>query len=573
MRRSHTFFTCLAAGFLAGSAIAQNTSGTFWGTETAEAQQLSQQYAGKVGTQGQAAQAMVAACHDRSVAIGLDILRKGGSAADAFIAITFADYVQTPGASSPAGPLGVLIYDAGTHKLDSLTAPLKTVQDAAAQYHVGDTAVGRQVLVPGAVAGLEALHGKYGRLPWRDLVMPAVGLARDGFTVDYMYAAILSGFQATVKHSGYGRATYFHSDGTPLTHGDTLKLPALADTLQDVADQGADYMYKGAWAHDFVAAVKEEGGGASLDDLSVYRPEWTTPLRTIYRGHDIYALNGHNSGGERLLLALETLGHADVQKLGHYAQSADGLETMIRISRAVNTVTPLAAQTFYDDPAAGQALLDGPQSDGLWQDVTARIDRTPLPPEGSHSYSVVVADSDGNVVSGTHTIESLPFGTGIFVGGVPLNNTATLHPAIDGQAYTTPPGSYIIEPLSASMAFRDGQFELAASTFSASLWPADFELTVSRLDFGWSPEQIALTPRFGGYGLDLIKMTADLSVTQIDKRFSAATVAEMKARGLALTQAGYIDTGMLVMIVRDPATGVLTGFTPEQLLEGRAAGY
>ncbi len=563
----------LVTAATAWNAGAQAAPGTFWGNETAEAQALTAQYAAKTGTEGHAQHAMIAGCHDRSVAIGLDILRRGGSAADAFIAVTFADYVQTPGASSLGGPMGALVFDRKTGQLDSLTAPLKTVKDPNGQYAAGDPALGKQVLVPGAVAGLEALHTRYGKLPWRDLVMPAVALARDGFTVDYMYAGILSAYAGTVKRSDYGRATYFHADGSPLVHGDVLKLPALADTLQGIADHGAAWMSDGKWAGDAVAAVRAEGGAMTAADLRDYRPEWAEPLHIRYRDSDVYALNGHNSGGERLLLALETLGHTDIRKLGHYSESLDGLETMIRVSRSVNLVAPLASQAFYDDPANGQKLLDGPQANDLWRDVAAKVDRTPLPPEGSHSYAVVVIDDQGNAVAGTHTIESLPFGSGIFADGVPLNNTAILHPSLPGQPYTTPPNSYIIEPLSASMVFRDRQLVLADSTFSASLWPADFELTVSAVDFGWNPERIALTPRFGGYAIDLVKLTADLSTTALDKRFSAHVVDAMAARGLTLSQKGYIDTGMLVQVSRDPATGALSGFTPEQLPDGEAAGY
>jgi len=138
---------------------------------------------------------------------------------------------------------------------------------------------------------------------------------------------------------------------------------------------------------------------------------------------------------------------------------------------------------------------------------------------------------------------------------------------------STPPGADLIEPLSAVLAFEQGRLVLASSTFSASLWPADLELVSSILDFDWSPERVALTPRFGGPNVDLVKLTADISTTMLDKRYSPELVSRMKARGLSFTQAGYIDTGMLVMIKQDRKTRELSGFTPEQLPEGRAGGY
>jgi gamma-glutamyltranspeptidase/glutathione hydrolase len=545
----------------------------YWGTETLEAQQLESQYAAKKGTMGQAPRAMIAACHNRSVNIGLAVLAGGGNAVDAFVALTFADYVQAPGTSSIGGPLGVLMYSTAEQKVVSLVAPLKTVTSPTGQWRVGETALGKQVLVPGAVAGLEALQRKHGKLPWRELVMPAAKLARDGFVVDYLYAAIVSNYASTLKPSAYARATYFQADGAPIQVGATIKLPVLAETLEAIAEQGSAYLQQGAWAKEAVAVVRAAGGELSPDDLADYQPEWTKSLRIAYRGQEVYGLGGHNSGGVRLLLGLEVLAHTDIKMLGHYSESLDGLETMIRISRAVNTAASLGSQRFYDDPQASQALLNSSRAEVLWQDVVNKTDRTPQAAAGSHSYSVVVVDVDGNAVAGTHTIESLPFGSGLFVGGVPLNNTGILHPFKAGEAYSTPPGSYIIEPLSVTLAFKDKQLVLASSTFSASLWPADFELVSSALDFDWSPERIALTPRFGGYAIDLGKLTADLSTTQLDKRYSRRVVDELKSRGLIVSQAGYIDTGMLVVVRRDPKTGALTGFTPEQIPDGKAAGH
>jgi hypothetical protein len=123
------------------------------------------------------------------------------------------------------------------------------------------------------------------------------------------------------------------------------------------------------------------------------------------------------------------------------------------------------------------------------------------------------------------------------------------------------------------MVFRGRELVLADSTFSVSLYPADFELTVSALDFGWNPERIALTPRFGSYSVDLSKLTMDLATTALDKRFGVEALEGLRKRGLKPSQDGYVDTGMMVLIERDPATGMLSGFTPEQLPDGKAAGY
>ena len=574
---SHLVAGLIAAGAVSCSPVRAAESlrpNTFWGGETAEAAALEARDLAKRGTMGAASHAMVAACHDRSIEIGLEILKRGGSAADAFIAVTFADYVQTPGASSLGGPMGALVYDARTGQVASLGAPLKTVASVSGQWTTGETAIGKQVLVPGAVAGLEALHKRHGRLPWADLVRPAARMAREGFVVTPLYTAITAAYGAGLRASDYGRATYFHPDGASYRTGETLKLPAMADTLDGIALHGAAYVQTGPWAEAAVTAVRAHGGEMTAADLAGYRAEWTEPLKITYRGHVVYGVSGHDSGGARLLLALKALEHADIVALGHPSQSLDGLEAMIRISRAVSAEPALNSHAFFEDSAQPAALLAGARAGEIWTDVQAKINRAPLPAPGSHSYAVAVVDAEGNAVAGTHTIESLPFGTnGIFVGGVPLNNTGVLHPYAADSAYATPPGSYLIEPLSAVLAFEGDKLVLAASTFSASLWPGDFQMVSSILDFGWDPERVALTPRFGGYGLDLVKMNVDLSVNVIDKRYTSEVVEAMRRRGVNLTQAGYVDTGMLVMIKRDPKTGRMLGFTPEALPEGRAAGY
>jgi gamma-glutamyltranspeptidase/glutathione hydrolase len=545
----------------------------FWGTETVEAKQQEAQHQAKKGTEGHAAHAMVAACHNRSVEIGLAVLQQGGNAVDAFVAVTFADYVQSPGASSIGGPLGALVYSAADQQVWSVMAPLKTVASPTGQWRAGETSLGKQVLVPGAVAGLEEMHEKYGKLAWRDVVGPAAALARDGFPVDMLYATIVNNYAATVKRSAYGRSTYFHDDGTPLKVGETVTLPVLAETLDEIADEGAGYLQQGAWADECVKTVREAGGEMTAADLANYRVESTEAVHAKYRDDDVYGLGGHDSGGLRLLLALEVLAHADIKSLGHHSESLDGLETMIRVSRAVNSVAAIGERETYDNVRKSQAVLDGSTDEALWQDVTNKVDRTPGVADGSHSYSVVIVDGDGNAVAGTHTIESLPFGSGLFVGGVPLNNTGVLHPYVEGAAGSVPADSYLIEPLSATLAFRNGRLVLASSTFSASLWPADFQVVSSALDFGWNPERIALTPRFGTYAVDLAKLTDDPSMTQLDKRYGKAVVEAIERRGLKLTQAGYIDTGMVIVVERDPQTGAWSGMTPEQLPDGKAKGF
>jgi gamma-glutamyltranspeptidase/glutathione hydrolase len=566
--------SAILCGFITlAASLTCSAADGYWGTETTEARDLTVQYAAKRGTMGTAPHAMVAACHKRSVDIGLAILKQGGSAADAFIAATFADYVQAPGTSSLGGPVGMLAYDSRSGKVDSLTAPMRTVGDPDGQWATGEHALGKQVLIPGSVAGLALLHRRHGKLAWAKLIAPARALAADGFDLDPLYAAILSNYKSVAAHGEYGRATFFHADGTPLGIGEHLKLPRVAQTLDAIAKDGADYFYRGEWAAHAVREINAEGGKFTAVDLGDYRASARSALQTTYRGQRIFALNTPNSGGLRLLLALRTLENTDVAKAGHYSESLSGLELMLRTVSAVNAEPQLYSHDFMSTESSVRSLLDGQRATQLWQTVKAATNVESIAPHGSHSYSVVVVDAAGNTVAGTHTIESLPFGSGIFVDGVPLNNAGIFHSWQVDSPYSTPPGNDVVEPLSAVIAFRGKQMVLATATFSNGLWPADLQTVVSALDFGWTPERIALTPRFGGYSVDLSTMVADPTTTSIDKRFNPDVVTKLAARGIKLSQQGYIDTGMIVVVARNPHSGLLTGFTPEQLPEGKAAGY
>src|SRR5947209_5207843 len=185
---------------------------------------------------------------------GERILQEGGNAFDAFIATTFAEYVVTPGGTSLAGTLGALIFHAPSRTVEYLDGDYNRVRHPSGSWSTSDGFVnlvldrsGKAVLVPGAVAGLELLSKKYGRVEFARVLAPAIDLAQNGFKVDEFYAAVVSIRADVLRKSPYGKRTFFVSD-QPIRKGDTLKQPEVAEFLRNVVRSGAPYMYTGPWA-------------------------------------------------------------------------------------------------------------------------------------------------------------------------------------------------------------------------------------------------------------------------------------------------------------------------------------
>jgi len=217
---------------------------------------------------------------------GKRILAEGGNAFDAFVAATLVEYVVAPGVTSLAGPLNALVYHQETDEKLYLDAELNHVADPDGIWSEGEPD-GKGVMVPGALHGLESIHQRFGKLPWSRLVQPAIALARDGFPIDPIYSATIDYRAETLKSTPYGTKTFFRN-GKSLQAGDQLVQPELAVFLEEVAQRGADAMYRGAWGERCVESVRMRGGRMDMQDLHNYRSQWLTPRRIRYRDCDVY---------------------------------------------------------------------------------------------------------------------------------------------------------------------------------------------------------------------------------------------------------------------------------------------
>ena len=480
--------------------------------------------------------AVIASYNREAREAGKRILEEGGNAFDAFVAATLVEYVVAPGVTSLAGPLNALVYHQETDEKLYLDAELNHVADPEGMWSEGEPD-GKGVMVPGALHGLESIHQRFGKLPWSRLVEPAIALARDGFPIDPIYSATIDYRAKTLKSTPYGTKTFF-KNGRSLQAGDQLVQPELAVFLDEVAQRGADAMYRGAWGERYVESVRMRGGRMDMQDLHNYRSQWLTPRRIRYRDCDVYGAAGRSYGGAWSLLALKTLEQFDMTRGPHFSESADRLEVMVRIAKTMWNEAWLYETENLDDVAKVNLQLDSTYAATVWDRVRQELPAQPPQRRGNHSYHIIVVDQQGNAITGTNTINSLPWGDGVFVDGVPLTNT------LSQVGNKTRPGERRLTPMSSHLVFRDGRLRIVSGTFNSSLLEAGFQILVNAIDFQLPAKHSATLPRFGTFSFDDEKPESSSGKMWLDPAISKGIVDQLGKRGLEFEQqSSFIDTG------------------------------
>ena len=398
-----------------------------------------------------APQTMVAAAHPLAVEAGLEVLRRGGSAVDAAIAVQMVLGVVEPHASGIGGGGFLLHYDGTTRAIAVYdgreTAPAGATptmfldRDGKSLGYSEAVASGISVGVPGALAMLELAHREHGKLTWRELFEPAIAVARDGFAMPPRLTTWLRRIPGLSEEPGI-RALYFNVDGSPRKQGERIFNPGLAETMRLIADQGADVFYRGAIAAEMVERVRGHArpGTLSLADLAGYRPIRREALCAPYRVWVVCGMPPPSSGGIATLQVLALLEPFELWR------------DMPNDMRAVHLIAEASGLAFADrdryvaDPAFVKVPVEGLLSPAYLAErrKLMSLDRgmgevgPGVPPgyveRGTSHMSIV--DRWGNAVAFTTTIEA-PFGAQIMVRGFLLNNELTDFsslPEVDGRA-------------------------------------------------------------------------------------------------------------------------------------------
>lgn len=373
--------------------------------------------------------AMVSSASPFATEAGLAVLRRGGNAIDAAVAVAMTLAVTYPTAGNLGGGGFMVAHLNGTNiALDFReVAPKRASRDMYldANGKLTDRSVNGALAagVPGSVAGLFEAHRKYGSLPWRDLLQPAIALADSGFAVDSAFAEDGEGTAKRLSLDSTSTALFL-KDGKALNVGSRWRAPGLAATLKRIADRGRDGFYKGETASLIEAAMKAGGGIITAQDLAMYQPVWRTPIEFDYRGHHIVSMPPVSSGGLTLGLILGIVEGVDLTTLGwRTPQSIHMLAESERRAFARRNgllgdpalvKIPVASFLNKDTAAALRAEIEAKKVASVAGAAT---------PDKRHTTHFSVVDAKGNAVALTTTIND-SYGSGFTVPGAQflLNN-------------------------------------------------------------------------------------------------------------------------------------------------------
>ena len=465
---------------------------------------------------------MVASQNRWSSAVGAEILAAGGNAVDAAVATGFSLAVTLPRAGNIGGGGFMLVHDAESGADIAIDfremAPVRATRDMYLDEN-GDVDPSRSKFghlaagVPGTVAGLWHAHQKYGKLPWADVVAPAVRQARDGIPVSYDLARILTTNQhrycANEATCGY----FYKPDGVPYEPNEVLVQSDLAKTLQLIADKGADAFYRGEVADMIIAEMERGGGLIDAESLAAYEAVEREVVRGTYRGYDIVSMPPPSSGGVHIVQMLNILENFPVAEMG--AGSADSIHLLAEAMRLAyaDRSQHLADPDQYDVPVTW--LTSKSYAEGLAATIDmgkAKRSRDVAPgvepnPEGIDTTHYSVIDSDGNAALVNYTI-NFSFGSGVSVPGAGflLNNEMDDFVAkpgvpnafglIGGEANAIAGRKRPLSSMSPLMIFDDGELVLATGSPGGSLIITSvLQLIVNVIDHGMNLAEATIAPR------------------------------------------------------------------------------
>ncbi|MGI9296844.1 MAG: gamma-glutamyltransferase [Gammaproteobacteria bacterium] len=401
-----------------------------------------------VAASARAEKMMIAAANPHAAAAGLEILKRGGSAADAAIAAQMVLNVVEPQSSGIGGGAFMLYWHAADESLHTFdgreTAPAAADENLFApggeKMKWRDAVVGgRAVGAPGLLAMLETAHRKHGRLPWAELFAPAIQIAENGFAVSPRLSESIANESEKGGLGRYAAARkyFFTAEGKPLPPGTILKNPELADTFRKIAAGGARAFYEGEIARAIVAAVRgaaDNPGALSESDLQNYRAKTRPPVCLPYRKYKVCGMGPPTSGGLTVLQILKILENFDLSEIPPMSAAAAHLFSQAARLAYADRAMHIADSDFHPVPVArlldseylkSRARLISPARDmgkaapGFANDSAAGV--SPAQPSTTH---LSVADKYGNVLSMTSSIENA-FGSTLMARGFLLNNQLT----------------------------------------------------------------------------------------------------------------------------------------------------
>ncbi|WP_204602123.1 gamma-glutamyltransferase [Paremcibacter congregatus] len=532
---------------------------------------------------------MVASQERMATEVGVEIMRQGGNAVDAAVAVGFALAVTLPQAGNLAGGGFMMVHLAEENKTIAIdyrelaprAAHKDVYLDAAGQVDQDRLRFSHQSAgVPGTVAGMVHALEKYGTMELRQVIAPAIRLAEQGFDMPYWLEISLGSRQERLQKDPAAGAAFFHENGRVYAMGERFRQPDLAWSLKQIRDHGRDGFYKGAIADKIVANMEKNNGLITRVDLANYKVVERTPIRGTYKGYEIATMPPPSSGGIHLVQMLNMLEGDNLKGLGH--NSAASLHLLIESMRQAyaDRSKYLGDPDFFDVPMA--ELTDKAYAQKLRAMIPADRARTSAEvapalgpkyesPDTTH-YSVM--DSAGNVVSNTYTL-NYSYGSGIMVPGAGflLNNEMDDFSAkpgvpngfglVGGKANAVEAGKRPLSSMTPTIVFKDGKALLATgSPGGSTIITVVFQTILNMIEFDMNIAAATFAPRLHHQWLP--------DKTFVEQGVSADTLAILKAMGHNI-DAGKRTLGSTQSITRKD--GFFYGASDSRRLGALTRGY
>lgn len=548
---------------------------------------------GSVATRGMVTATTGAAAVDA----GVEVLRQGGSAADAVAATALTQVCLAAGSwVSYAGIFSMVYFDAASGRIHNLNAGYNTVRDETDPAGIPgirlgdigekglsafgyDPPSGRTALVPGFMAGIEAALERFGKVPLTAVFAPAIRCAEQGFTWALGNAQQYAFRAPVLARLPETKSIFTKPDGSAYAPGELFKQPALAETLRRAAQDGVrNYMYLGEWARRLVEAVRRDGGFMTLRDLADYQVLWSEPAHGTYKGYDIYSQGLPASGGVNLIEAMHLAEIAQLSQYGRYTDSPLALYWLAQIAKPAYLFGPGAVGATAASREAAAALgldlslrarVTKSSAAKLWSAIESGKLADVAPPRAlapAHSDSIVAIDQWGNMAAVVHSINTVAWGaTGIFVDGISIPDSAAFQQAAIAAAG---PGARLPEPTNPGVILKDSKPILAFGSIGSGLHIRTVAALIGVLDFAQTPQQAINEPSLGSFEFG---GTRKLTVGRDE--LTPQQLQAVRDLGQEVAENDPLR-GYWIGIQIDPHTRELHGGSIRELaLGGRAVGY
>jgi len=526
---------------------------------------------------------MVASAHPLASQIGVEILKKGGTAADAAIAVNAALGFLEPVSCGVGGDLFAILWDPKTAKVHALNgsgrAPLAARADRIPAEKDGTIPLFSPYswTVPGAVDGWFALHARFGRLPMKELLAPAIRAAEEGEPVPQVIAEAWGRSELRFRDKP-GFAETFLSGGRAPKESEVWRNPALARTYRAIAEGGRDAFYKGPVAEALDAFSKQVGGFMRWEDLAAHRSDWVEPISTSYRGATLWELPPNGQGITALQLLNLVEGY-DLRALG--PSSPDYWHLLVEAKK-------LAFEDrarFIGDPAMAQVPVAGLLSREYARQRARRIDparaakeQPPGDPRfGEGDTTILAAADDQGMMVALIQSNYTGFGSGYALPGwgFGLQDRGAQFDLAPGRPNSLAPGKRPFHTIIPALVTREGKPWIAFGLMGGDMQPQGHaQILVNLLDLSMNLQEAGDAPRF--YHTDSSEPTGtrmkDGGRLALEPGVPRAVKEELARRGHRLQDLPSGAFGGYQAVARDPVTGVLSGAS-ESRKDGCALGY